>query len=236
MFYKLLLFYDENYNVSKLIFRELKSNIKLQLKSLLIITSIIFILTKAVKTKIAWLFILVFILQYIGYKIFMGEAIKLLSAKHNIAINGKSFDFDKLNKKKREDIRELLIKNEIDTVEKLKYFIELLEDNIKNSKVPNIFNKGIIVGIIGPVWIQFVAWVYQNIDNYESAIIFLLMVIICVFLVSSIYGIIRPVIIDDIINSEYNKLKKLFKIVNEIYLFELNNDKSKMAIHKEIIL
>lgn len=61
---------------------------------------------------------------------------------------------------------------------------------------------------------------------------FLVMVTMSIFLVASIYGIIRPVIIDDIINSYHNKLKELLRIVKEVYIFELNNDKSKLIINK----
>lgn len=101
MIHKLLQFYDENYNIHKLIFEELRCSRKLQLRSLLIISSIILILTISVKTKTPWILMLVFIPQYIGYKLLMNEMIKLLSAKHNIPMNGKLFDFTALSKKKR---------------------------------------------------------------------------------------------------------------------------------------
>jgi len=140
---------------------------------------------------------------------------KALKIEYKIEPKGYWWDKDEFDIKVKEEVMTYLDSMKIDTKQKIEYLIVLIEKYTEGLKAPFFVNQGIIVAILAPVWIQCISWVYNH-EVKDVADAFTVLTLVIILLSCTV--VMKYIILDEFINSDYRKIKKLGDIIKEIYL------------------
>lgn len=106
------------------------------------------------------------------------------------------------------------------------YLIELIDKNVQDLRAPFFINRGVIAAIFAPIWIQYIAFIFtRETNSFEEATVILFSLIFLISILLFFISIGRT-IVDDIMNSEYNRMKKMNNLVRDIYLIKLSEERT----------
>jgi hypothetical protein len=106
------------------------------------------------------------------------------------------------------------------------YLIELIDKNVQDLKAPFFINRGVIAAILAPIWIQYITYIFtRETNSFEEATVILFSLIFLISILLFFISIGRT-IVDDILNSEYNRMKKMNNLVRDIYLIKLSEERT----------
>ncbi|MFQ3544831.1 hypothetical protein Q7A53_12120 [Halobacillus rhizosphaerae] len=126
-------------------------------------------------------------------------------------------------KKRREEFAQCLEEKGITKPEQFEFLIELIDKNAQEMKTPFFINRGIIAAILGPIWIQYLTFVFtMSTHSLEEATGLLVLLVVLIMLFLCFVYISRSIVVDDLMNGEYNKMRKMGNVVRDIYLMKLS--------------
>lgn len=96
----------------------------------------------------------------------------------------------------------------VDDTDQVDYLINLLDQRIEEDKPSLYIKSGIIAGVIGPIWISFIGYYYENCTNFKDAYMFLFYSVIIFILFYFFYIEIKIGYIDTFFLEDYNRMKK----------------------------
>lgn len=111
---------------------------------------------------------------------------------------------------------------DVHNVEQVDYFICLVEQNLVELKPGLYIKSGILAGILGPLWLCYLDTAFKFTGNIDEATIFFILIITLFIMFFSLYQILIHGIVDDILYSDYNNLKKLRNLLKDYRLINMN--------------
>lgn len=216
MVYKLLLIYKSELSLRNVIFKYF--NWKLLFPHLLfILLSLIVSITLAIIFKkpqyILFLLVVLIVLPSL-YKKVESERDRILLEEHN----GLSLSGVRMKR-----LKKFLKDESIDHFnEKLNLLISSVDKQAEEYRVPFLVGRGVIAAFLIPIWIQGISWVLnKQIDTIENFIVFIATLFFFLILVAWLLFLWKKIIHEEIINSDYNRLKTISNDLRE-YQFKDN--------------
>jgi hypothetical protein len=209
---KILKYYKTNFGLWNVFFRHLKwGQFLLYIFPLIIaISSIIYL---SFRLNLDWLSIVGLLLMFAILPFFKKESNRIVKEVHQFE-NKEQFFSNRKNK-----FKTFLKDKGIDDKEKVNYLISLVNENIEESKTPFLVNRGLIAAIIVPIWVQFLGYIYKNeITSFEGALFVMVIFVILIIMVWVMISVLKMIFYDEIINSNYNRLRNIEKMLKDLYL------------------
>ncbi|MBC9786424.1 hypothetical protein H1S01_18370 [Heliobacterium chlorum] len=123
-------------------------------------------------------------------------------------------------------IKDYLKKRKMLNPEKLKLIIEKLHKEAELEKQSAFVIPGFTLGLIIPIWTQFLVWGFKYIDDFSYATKFSALFFSIVCLITSVYIFFIKPFVDEFWNQDTNKIVELSRIVEDIH-FNLRPRKSR---------
>lgn len=151
---------------------------------------------------------------------FNREYKKVLKLKYQIDSSGLLWNSRDFNQYKNKRFKEFLkYKGLLDNSQKFQCLIDLINEQISNSKAPYLVNKGIWAAILLPTWTQYISWLYKDqISTSIDAFSLLSFIFFILIIFEYFFRFIKSLIYDEFINGYYNNLKVLNNKLKEVYL------------------
>lgn len=98
----------------------------------------------------------------------------------------------------------------------------IIDSEIKELKPSVFLNKAIVTGLFAPLWINYISSIYNNeVDNWREATAILFFFIIILTVIFFIGYQLKQTLYDEIIYSDYKKIKYMNNLLKDIYLTSL---------------
>ncbi len=217
MIYKILNDYKDTFNFRKNYLKHFTKRSKFLLIAIVILNSAIIIACS-------------FIFQQSWPLMFLGGTILLVLPISKSEVNRivkehydckNRFEVSKLLKQNFE--LKLRQKNiEVHNIEQVDYLIYLIEQNLVEMKPGLYIKSGICAGVLGPLWLCYLDAIFKfaiDIDEATKLFIIIFAIFIMIFF---LYLGLRYGFMDDILHSDYYKLKSLRNFIKDYKLIYLN--------------
>ncbi|RJE91210.1 hypothetical protein D3P07_03870 [Paenibacillus sp. 1011MAR3C5] len=101
--------------------------------------------------------------------------------------------------------------------EKIAALITLIDKQADEHKIPFLVGRGVLAAILIPIWVQGISWVLnKQITRIEEAVVFIVILLAIIFLIWMVITAWKKIIYDEIINSDYNRLKLMSSDLREL--------------------
>ncbi|MUG87278.1 hypothetical protein GNP92_13130 [Paenibacillus timonensis] len=216
MVYKLLSIYKSELTLRNIIFKYFNWRLIFPHVLFIIISFIVSLTFAAIlkKPQFILLFLVTLIVLPSLYKKTESERDRILSEEHE-GLNISGVRMKRLKK--------FLKVESIDhSNEKLNLLISSVDKQAEESKVPFLVGRGVMAALLIPIWIQGIAWVLnKQIDSIEGFVVFSTILLLLLILVAAFLSFWKTFVHDEIINSDYNRLKTISNDLRE-YQFKYN--------------
>lgn len=202
LYYELVDYYKHDINPRRLIFQGKKYNLVIRPLGFLLIAAFVLMLLNNFyfKTVDTFLSLTVFSVLFLIYFISV-NAFANFKAKKELEINRRKKWFNYWFDYEFELFQLRSLKNKLESVGALETqtildIIEIGLDKHKPLKLDILINKAVVGALILPVWIEFIKWLYENLELTAGKVIALTMVLIILIIVTSmvfkmVYELIR---------------------------------------------
>ncbi|MNW44888.1 hypothetical protein D3C74_221370 [compost metagenome] len=105
--------------------------------------------------------------------------------------------------------------------EKLDLLVTFVDKQAEELKTPFLIGKGVMAALLIPIWIQGIAWILnKQISTFEGFVFFIIILVLFLLIFWSILFFWKSIVHDEIINSDYNRLKMILNDLRELQFKE----------------
>lgn len=105
--------------------------------------------------------------------------------------------------------------------EKLNLLIASVDKQAHELRTPLLVGKGVMAALLVPIWIQGIAWILnKQINSVELFVLFIVVLLLVLLVFWFFLSFYKSVIHDEIINSDFNRLKMISNDLRELQFKE----------------